>query len=152
MWASVTDYRLELNLWSSVTTAESFLTASNIHLDDNNWPDQVMRKQLEDISSLPGICLSALQTLLWIQHHGVNCLKTVEWGGKGLCVCASGLPEKKHVQSTKVTCSSSTQYAVSAGSQWFYLRLSMCDREREGQREENKINTHTHSSQRQLQH
>lgn len=59
-----------------------------------------------------------------------------------MCVPA-GLSENRHVQCTNVTCYCCTQYTVSAGSQWFYLRLSVCDREREreGLREENKINT-----------
>lgn len=65
------------------------------------------------------------------------------------CVCAPvGLPENRHVQCTKVTCSLSTQYAVSAGSQWFYLRLSVCDSVES--REKNKINTLTHTLSKQL--
>lgn len=76
----------------------------------------------EDVSSLLGMSLSMLQTLIFID---VVVRRQSVYG----CVPA-GLPETRHVHCTKVTCSSSTLYAVSGGSQWFYLRLSLSDRER----------------------
>lgn len=113
--ASFTDCRLCRHYFVAVPEHISIVSASNIHEDGNKsaggYPEYL------SACSKPYFGFMSLQC-------GEDC-----WGKRYsektrgfVCVCVrTRMPENRHVQCTKVTCSSSTQCAVSAGSQCFYL-------------------------------